>query len=285
MHPDRWLSLFLARPLLRTGLPLAGPGIPILMYHSISADLETGVLPYFRVTITPSRFREHMCWLHTHGYAVIDLVEALRRLEGQVSDLDRCAVLTFDDGFRNFLTDGWPVLAEFGFAATMFLPTAFIGNSRKSFKGRECLTWPEARELQTSGVSFGSHAVNHSMLYELSWTELRRELSDSRLQLEEQLQRPIQAFAYPYAYPQEDKKFRQRLRQELLDQGYRICVTTAIGRARRKSDPLALKRLPLNECDDEPLFRAKLIGAYDWLGGAQAILRRSKRCLQLHRFN
>jgi hypothetical protein len=41
--------------------------------------------------------------------------------------------------------------------------------------------------------------------------------------------------------------------------------------------PLRLKRLPANSCDDRALFMAKLDGAYDWLGSAQRSVRQLKR--------
>ena len=42
-------------------------------------------------------------------------------------------VLTFDDGFRNFYTEAFPVLQQHGFTATVFLPTAFIGDRPRAF--------------------------------------------------------------------------------------------------------------------------------------------------------
>jgi hypothetical protein len=60
-----------------------------------------------------------------------------------------------------------------------------------------------------------------------------------------------------------------------------LAVNTVIGRAGSKSDPLSLPRLPLNQADDEKFFAAKLTGAYDWLAGAQALVRSIKS--HLHR--
>jgi peptidoglycan/xylan/chitin deacetylase (PgdA/CDA1 family) len=276
IHVDRVASVFVARPLLTSGLLRTTPGIPILMYHSISDDPEPGVSPYYRVATSPVRFREQMRWLRDSGYAVIDLAEAVARLSTGKFDGRRAVVLTFDDGFRDFVTGAWPVLEEQGFTATMFLPTAFIGETRKSFKGRECLTWDEVRDLRVRGARFGSHTVNHPILYELPWTEVRRELRDARLQIEDQLQERIDTFAYPYAFPQEDLEFAKRLRCELHEQGYVGAVTTVIGRAGAVSDPLCLKRLPVNQADDRSLFMTKLAGAYDWVGSVQSIVRRTK---------
>jgi peptidoglycan/xylan/chitin deacetylase (PgdA/CDA1 family) len=182
-------------------------------------------------------------------------------------------VLTFDDGFRDFLTDAWPVIHDFGFTATMFVPTAYIADRRQWLNGKACLTWAEIRTLHRQGVSFGSHSVTHPLLHKLPVPELRRELRHSRLQLERELATPVHAFAYPYALPQEDPVFLTQLREILLDEGYRLAVTTAIGRLQRGDDPLLLRRLPMNDCDDEALFLGKLDGAYDWMAGAQRLFR------------
>jgi peptidoglycan/xylan/chitin deacetylase (PgdA/CDA1 family) len=276
LQVDRLASVFVARPLLSAGLMSARPGIPILMYHSVSDDPEPGIPAYYRLATSPGRFREHMQWLRGAGYSVVSLSDAVRRLstgrlEGGV------AVITFDDGFRDFHTHAWPVLADFGFTATMFLPTGYIGRERRSFKGRECLTWSEVRELARAGATFGSHTVTHPKLQGLPWPEIRRELRDSRAAIEEAIGGTSDTFAYPYAFPQEDAAFASRFTTMLADHGYGGAVTTVIGRADASSEPLCLERLPVNQADDRALFTTKLAGAYDWLGKVQLVVRHAKR--------
>jgi peptidoglycan/xylan/chitin deacetylase (PgdA/CDA1 family) len=252
-------------------------GIPILMYHSVAEDSEPGVSPYYRLTTTPARFAAHMHWLRRNGYAVVDLDAAFHRSAARATDGKRLAVVTFDDGFLDFKTDAWPVLSELGFTATVFLPTAFIGQARRLFKGRPCLTWSEVRKLHGLGVRFGSHTVTHPKLYDLSWSAIRGELLDSRTALEQELGGPVRTFAYPYAFPQEDGDFAKRFKEELMEAGYAAGVTTAIGRMTPSSDPLRLNRLPVNDCDDETLFAAKMAGAYDWVGRVQFAARQARR--------
>jgi glycosyltransferase involved in cell wall biosynthesis len=149
------------------------------------------------------------------------------------------------------------------------------------FKERQCLTWDEVRRLHAGGISFGSHTVTHPVLHRLSWSDIRRELRDSRAELEAALDVAVTAFAYPYAFPQEDREFARRFRQELIDQGYSVAATTVIGRARPGGDLLCVPRLPVNESDDWRLLIGKLNGAYDWLGRVQLVSRRLKAILKM----
>jgi peptidoglycan/xylan/chitin deacetylase (PgdA/CDA1 family) len=217
-----------------------------------------------------------MQFLHDRQFYVIDLREALRRLDYGTLSSERVVVVTFDDGFDDFRSTAWPVLAHFGFTATVFLPTAFIGETRRSFKGRPCLTWGDVRALHSSGVSFGAHTVHHPVLYGMSWSDIRRELRDSRDLIEQELHASIDSFAYPFAFPQEDRSFTQRFSQEVAEAGYRTAVTTIVGRAHCNANRFALSRLPVSDRDDRSLFGTKLTGGYDWIGPLQRVARRSR---------
>jgi peptidoglycan/xylan/chitin deacetylase (PgdA/CDA1 family) len=142
-----------------------------------------------------------MEWLSELGYSGVSLEEGLMNLsEGNLKGR-RLVAITFDDGFRDFHTAAWPVLQRFGFTATMYLPTAFVGHRRATFHGKECLTWPEVRELRAHGIRFGSHTVTHSKLHEMASPQIECELTLSKQSLEHELGEEIASFAYPYAFP------------------------------------------------------------------------------------
>jgi peptidoglycan/xylan/chitin deacetylase (PgdA/CDA1 family) len=220
---------------------------------------------------------EHLRLLKQAGFSGVSLEEAVAMPETE-RRARRPVALTFDDGFRDFYTNAWPLLMEAECSATMYLPTAFIGWPRKSFRGRECLTWDEVREIRRSGIRFGSHTVNHLRLYDLPWREIARETLYSKRKIESELDEEVSSIAYPYAFPQEDGVFVGHLADVLQRQGYRSCATTLIGRHKSngKKD-VFVSRLPANSSDDSALLNAKLRGHYDWMAMAQRLVRQCRR--------
>jgi peptidoglycan/xylan/chitin deacetylase (PgdA/CDA1 family) len=283
---DRFATLYLVNP-LRSSNPT--PSIPILMYHSVSdgsedngneSKREAAAHPYYRTSTSPQRFAEQIQHLHGSGYRTVSLAEAVSALRGQSPSVDKQVVITFDDGYQDFYRHAFPMLSQCGFSATVFLPTAYIAETPTSFKGRDCLTWAEVRELNRHGMRFGSHTVTHPQLRELSCAAVKDEISSSKKTIEEKLGCEVDSFAYPYACPQTDTDFRNMLRDLLAEAGYRNGVCTIVGLARSDSDPFFMERLPINSCDDDALFQAKLVGAYDWIAKFQYASKMTTACLR-----
>ena len=277
---DRFLTLYIFHFLYTSFLPRKEGRIPILMYHSISDAPEKAHHPYFKTNTSPRVFAEHMKFLHESNYAVILLPEAVdiitrnpepanRRhcLTTRNSQLVTCnpVVLTFDDGFADFYTEAFPILQEYGFCATVFLPTGFISDGECCFKDKRYLRWGEIRELAKSRIEFGSHTVTHPQLRDLDWSQVEQEIRESRGIIEDKIGEKVESFSYPYAFPAENECLKERLKNLLVKLGYKNGVTTSVGTAVRGDDPFFLKRIPINSDDDTVFFKAKLEGRYDWI--------------------
>jgi peptidoglycan/xylan/chitin deacetylase (PgdA/CDA1 family) len=329
MRLDRSITLGLVHPVRRmlfsvqgSRFKVQGSGpfpVPILMYHSISDEHEPGVPAYYQTNTSPAVFRQHMQFLADQGYKAVSLDQLVSMLtiglqdyrttgpqdhggtmsrnpipafSFQLSAFPKLVCITFDDGFRSFYTEAFPALQEHGFTATMFLSTAFIGDTRRYFRPstinsqpsttQECLTWSEIRELRQAGIHFGSHTVNHPKLLELDWPEIESEISDSKANIEQRLGEPVTTFCYPFAFPQTNRPFVEGFTASLREAGYRCCATTKLGRSRVGDDPYSLKRLPANSLDDAAFFAAKLEGAYDWLAAPQSAVKALKALLRPH---
>jgi peptidoglycan/xylan/chitin deacetylase (PgdA/CDA1 family) len=241
------------------------------MYHGIQPGVSTRH-PYYETNTSPQAFSLQMKYLRDNGYRALDLDAALRALElGE--NLQKQLAITFDDGYRDFYTTAYPILSEHGFSATVFLVTGQTGDPRLRFKGIDCLTWNEVRELHSNGIRIGSHTVSHPKLKLLSQTQLDYEIGRSKQAIEDKLGCSITSFCYPYAFPEADQVFTNVLENTLTSYGYQTGVCTVIGRASSRSNRFFLPRLPVNTWDDARLFQAKLEGAYDWLHFPQYVFK------------
>jgi len=275
---DRILTLFIFHPLLRTVNFHKKAKIPILMYHSISNDNESNVHPYYRINTSPDVFAKHIKFLHENNYSVISLRDVKETLAQTNNSPDRHVVITFDDGYRDFYTEAFPVLKNYDYTATVFLPTGFIDN-KKTLKGKRHLNWNEILELSNNGINFGSHTVTHPQLKLLKKEDIEFELRQSKKVIQDNLGKQVESFSYPFAFPEEDKEFTKHLKAILKKYEYKHGVSTRIGTTQKKDDIYFMKRIPINSCDDISLFKAKIEGGYDWLNAPQNFFKILK-----HRF-
>jgi peptidoglycan/xylan/chitin deacetylase (PgdA/CDA1 family) len=96
--------------------------------------------------------------------------------------------------------------------------------------------WDELRRLEPSIVSIGSHTLTHPILPHTPAAEIETEVRESRRQLEDRLQRPVEYFAYPNG--DHDERTEACVRKH-----YRGAVTAARGLVRRGADAHRLPRL------------------------------------------
>lgn len=156
------------------------PKPTVLMYHSIGEG-------EVNFTVAPSMFRRQLDWLAAHGWQVVPLDECVRHVEAGESG--KFCALTFDDGYRDFLTAAWPELERRRLPATVFVIAGRVGETNRTSDGHELplLTWDELADLRKRGVTVGSHALTHAKLTRIPVEEARRELTESKRLLSERL--------------------------------------------------------------------------------------------------
>jgi peptidoglycan/xylan/chitin deacetylase (PgdA/CDA1 family) len=244
------------------------------MYHGIQPAVRADH-PYFETNISPALFARHMELLSNEGYTTVTLREANEALlTGR--DIRKWVVLTFDDGYRDFYTEAFPVLSKYGLKATVFVVPGLTGEQRIGRDGKEFMTWGEIREVHSYGTQIGSHTMTHPTLHSMRPSQIGEELHESKALLEDKLGVAVRSFAYPFAFPEQDRPFVRTMKELLQLNSYRDGVCTIIGTAQRGHDPLFLPRLPVNAYDDLPLLEAKLNGSYDWLHALQYLRKRMK---------
>ena len=95
-------------------------------------------------------------------------------------------------------------------------------------------------EMRQSGMLIGAHTVTHPILANLNAAEVRKEISDSKIQLEALLQEEINLFAYPNGKPNFD--YRAKDAAIIKELGFKAALSTAWGVVDDKSDLMQLPR-------------------------------------------
>jgi peptidoglycan/xylan/chitin deacetylase (PgdA/CDA1 family) len=162
--------------------------------------------------------------------------------------------VTFDDGFDDVLRVAAPILADRGVPFSTYVTTTFL--DRPGY-----LTVGALRELAlVPGATVGSHGVSHAPLTSCDDAALRREVVDSRSELEQIVCAAVSSFAYPHGIVD------RRARDALAAAGYDVAVTSRYGRNTATTDPLLLRRVEVLRDDAPADVVAKAPGAWDWLG-------------------
>ena len=174
-------------------------GTPILMYHAFGKPGE----PPSRYILPEHRFARQMAWLKRLGYHVISLENYLRYRHGGRLPSARSVVITIDDGYADNYSVAYPILRRYGFPATIFLVSGYVGDANRwdepgLLRSRALMSWTEIREMLQSGVTFGAHTRTHPVLTAVSPDRAHAEIAGSRAELEQELGQPILLFSYPH---------------------------------------------------------------------------------------
>lgn len=101
------------------------------------------------------------------------------------------------------------------------------------------LTWDQVRFMGMNRIEFGGHTVNHPFLSRLTPENAAWEISECKRRIEEEVEGPVDYFAYPNGREQDLGAGSKEL---LRAAGYRGAVTTIWGMNYRSTDPMELRR-------------------------------------------
>jgi len=110
----------------------------------------------------------------------------------------KSVLLTFDDGYRSFVQYARPILKDYGFGATLFVYSDFIG-------GGSALSWQDLKTLTEQGFDVQAHSKSHQNLRrkegesEAAYAKrLEAELAFPATLFKKHLGRSSDVLAYPF---------------------------------------------------------------------------------------
>jgi peptidoglycan/xylan/chitin deacetylase (PgdA/CDA1 family) len=258
------------KSVLKRGLKALLRGMPpkpgrarILTYHSVGERRH-------EMNVRLNDFEEQMAWLD--GRVPVIPLEAA--IDGEAG-----VAITFDDGFVDNLRHAAPVLQSHGFPATVFMVAGRAGScldGEPDPRLGRLMDWEELAELAAMGIEVGGHTLNHPRLARLDARAQRDEIAGCRDLLEQKLQRPVRAFAYPYGSALD---YNAESMAAVREAGYAFACSNRYGPVDPDGCRWEARRIWIDATDSLPLFVAKVTGRLDtlrWLDSPMGIrLRRT----------
>src|SRR5436853_793216 len=131
----------------------------IYCYHRLVDKVR-----YPGTEITPAVFEAEMKELKDRGITVISLQDLLAWKRGEKNIPPRCAVISFDDGWKSQYEVAWPIMKKFGYPFTMFIYTEGVRGG--SLGGGGAITWEQLADMRDNGIDIEAHSATHQDLRE-----------------------------------------------------------------------------------------------------------------------
>lgn len=230
-----------------------GKRLPILMYHRVA---PSGGAATRRWRLHPEAFEQQLAYLRDNGYQALSF-EQWRAVSDRRHPIPRRSVmLTFDDGYADFIDHALPLLTRYGFPATMFIVTDLVGASNvwddDLGERIELMDWDAVEAIRDAGIGIGSHSARHHPLTALAPSELAADLSRSRVALQERLGETIESICYPFGLHDASVAYISAAC------GYSYGVTTNEWHASFGDDLMRLPRIEITGTESIAEFAGKL---------------------------
>ncbi|WP_182523490.1 polysaccharide deacetylase family protein [Nocardioides dongkuii] len=185
--------------------------LPVLMYHAVGTPMPARLAD---LTVPPALLAEQLAALTEAGYALLGLSDAL----AAHADGRAAVALTFDDAYADFVENATGVLATAGAGATLYVPTRDLGGTASwladGAASLPLMSASDVVDVAAEGIEVGSHGAVHVPMDVLRPVTAAAQLGESRVVLEDLVQRPVVAFCYPHGY------HARRLRRQVAAAGY-----------------------------------------------------------------
>lgn len=146
--------------------PIPADAVPILYYHRVEAIpaawsswTKARQSAFIDYDVLPTAFGAQLDWLVANGYSTILPGELAAHWDNGVPLPPKPVILTFDDGWHDWVTTVLPMLEAHGMRAEFYLTLAAIGDGN--------ISWPEVQALSAAGEGIGAHDIHHVQLAQL----------------------------------------------------------------------------------------------------------------------
>lgn len=190
--PSEIEKMILKQKKIRSLTQLPRVRVPILMYHYVEYVTDEKDTTRALLNTYPHVLDAQIKTLKDAGYTFLTHRELTDVLNKITILPKKPVVLTFDDGYRDFYTDAYPILLRHNVKATQYVITGLLHD-------KNYMTPEQIAEVSRGGlVEIGAHTVTHPWLKNGTSEFLAYEAYESKKALETLTGQPVVSFAYPY---------------------------------------------------------------------------------------
>ncbi|HJX30952.1 MAG TPA: polysaccharide deacetylase family protein [Thermodesulfobacteriota bacterium] len=167
----------------------------------------------------------------------------------------RQVAVTFDDGLQSFKENALSELVKRRIPVALFIPSRCLGKRLSVYDDETVMNQEDLLNLPVDLVTIGSHSQTHTNLTILDYDEARKEIGESKTDLETLLGREVLIFAFPYG------EYNEQILSLARQAGYlRTFSVLPTG-----GNDFLFGRIITSPKDWMIEFRLKALGAYRWL--------------------
>lgn len=205
--------------------------IIVLMYHRFNEPEHPST------NISTQRFEEQMNFLAVEGFTVLPLSDLVLFFEKKKNLPDKTVFITIDDAYKSIFTEAYPVLKKYGFPFSVFTSTDFVSEDENS----SFMTWKMLNYLSKNNVEILNHTSSHKNLLDLSSKEIRENIVEAEILIEEKIGKKPEILSYPYGESSENV-------EKIVDKlNYKIAFSQHSSPIHLNENVLRLPRFAIND--------------------------------------
>lgn len=205
--------------------------VPILMYHYIGSRDIPNDATRSALSTWPHVLEEQIKTLKKAGYTFITNSELSVILDFKITLPEKPIVLTFDDSYKDFYTNAYPILKRYNAKATIYVITGFLNHPNH-------LSVDELKELsKDDSIEIAAHTIHHEWLKNQESDVDELEISQGKKNLEGLINKEVVSFAYPYG------AFDEQTIEAVKSSGFKSAVSTLPGIEQSSMNRFVMYRL------------------------------------------
>jgi peptidoglycan/xylan/chitin deacetylase (PgdA/CDA1 family) len=192
------------------------------------------------------------------NYHVVSLGEILDFLERKRRLPRKSVAITFDDGYLDNYVNAYPYLKKYHLPATIFIATAYVQKTMLLDNVYlPMLSWNEIVEMIHDNIDIGAHTASHPDLSRMDIHSAKRQILESKIEIEKRIRRKVDYFAYPFG------RYENNVVNLIRCLGFR-CAFGGEGVIQKDADIFVIHRVEVKRSISQAMFKMRLTVALNW---------------------